>query len=306
MVLKAVLFSFNGIMINDEAIRETLSNQLLLDENLRPDEDDYRQVCLGRSDRACLKGLLAQRGRTMNDEGLDKLLVKKSAAYQDWLDGLEKLPLYPGLDDLIFRCRAAQVKMAIVTGAQRQQVISVLNRTEFSDYFSVIVAGEDVSSDNSKPAPDSYLQAIAQLNARYPDLNVQPDECIAIEAFFAGVEAAQTANIAAVGVAHVYPNHMLQRRATWVVDYLREIKLDWIGEKFGGEPTNTDFRSSDFRSSDSKSTDFKSADFEAELEAQVEIETEETEAETEIETTEETTSEPSSPEPSSSEPSSSK
>ena len=234
MSLKAVLFSFNGIMINDEAIRQTLSDQLLLDENLRPDEDDYKQVCLGRSDRACLKGLLAQRGRTISDDALDKLLHKKTLGYQKWLDELEKLPLYPGLDDLIFRCRAANVKMAIVTGAQQQQVVSVLKKAELTAYFSVIVAGEAVSAEGSKPFPDGYLRAIEQLNVVHPELNLEKSECIAIEDSFAGIESAKRADIPVVGVAHVYPNHMLQRRATWVVDYLREIKLDWIGEKFGG------------------------------------------------------------------------
>lgn len=238
MALKAVLFSFNGIIINDEAIRQALSDQLLLDENLRPDQDDYKQVCLGRSDRACLKGLLAQRGRTTSDESLDKLLVKKTLGYQQWLADLEKLPLYPGLDDLIFRCRAADIKMAIVTGAQRQQVLSVLAKADLGEHFAVIVAGEDVPSAQSKPAPDSYVRAIAQLNARFSDLGLQPDECIAIEDSFAGIEAAKRAAVPVVGVAHVYPNHMLQRRATWVVDYLREIKLDWIGEKFGGDRTH--------------------------------------------------------------------
>lgn len=234
MVLKAVLFSFNGIVINDEAIRQTLSDQLLLDENLRPDEDDYKQVCLGRSDKACLKGLLIQRGRTVGDASLNKLLEKKTAGYQQWLNALDKLPLYPGLDDLIFRCRAANVKMAIVTGAQRQQVVNVLKKAELLDHFSVIVADEDISSEGSKPAPDSYLKAVEQLRKTHPDLNLQKEECIAIEDSFSGIESAKQAHIPVVGVAHVYPNHMLQRRATWVVDYLREIKLDWIGEKFGG------------------------------------------------------------------------
>ena len=82
MALKAVLFGFNGIVINDDTIRQTLTNQLLLDENLRPDEDDYAQMCLGRSDRACLKGLLAQRGRSVSADSLDKMLTKKTAGYQ--------------------------------------------------------------------------------------------------------------------------------------------------------------------------------------------------------------------------------
>jgi len=232
MTLKAALFSFNGIIINDEDIRQELSAQLLLDENLRPDTDDYKQVCFGRSDRACIKALLAQRGRTTSDDALDKMLAKKSAGYHDWLDSLEKLPLYAGLDDLIFRCRAADIKMAIVTGSQRQQVIDVLARTEWSECFSVVVAGDDVPSAGSKPAPDAYLLMIERLNQANPELNLQPGECVAIEDSFAGIESAKRADIPVVGVAHTYPNHMLQRRSTWVVDYLREINLDWIGEKF--------------------------------------------------------------------------
>ncbi len=234
MVLKAALFSFNGIMINDEEIRQTLSEQILLAENLRPDRDDYTAMCLGRSDRACLKALLAQRGRTASEALLTKLLNQESTVYQAWLESLDKLPIYPGLEDLIFRCRTNPMKMAVVTGVERSQVIGVLDRADLSQHFSIVVAGDRLSAEASKPAPDSYFQAIDQLNQAYPELKLTANECIAIEDTFAGIEAAKNAGIPVVGVAHTYPNHMLQRRATWVVDYLREINFDWIGEKFGG------------------------------------------------------------------------
>ncbi len=235
MALKAVLFGFNGIIINDEVIRQTLSEQVLLAENLRPNPDDYHAVCLGKSDRACLKALLFQRGRTLNDEALDKLLAQETAAYRAWLEPQEKLPIYPGLEDLIFRCRTSQVKMAIVTGVERSQVEMVLAQAKLAEHFPIAIAGDDISVAGSKPAPDGYLKAIEQLNVAHPDLQLQASECLAIEDSFAGIEAAKNAGISVVGVAHTYPNHMLQRRATWVVDYLREIKLEWIGEKFGGE-----------------------------------------------------------------------
>jgi beta-phosphoglucomutase len=234
MALKAAFFSFNGIIISDEDIRQTLSEQILLAENLRPNPDDYHDVCLGRSDRACLKALLAQRGRTVNDEALSKLLNQESATYQTWLESQAKLPLYPGLEDLIFRCRAAQVKMAIVTGVERQQVMSVLAQANLSEHFPVVIAGDDISAEGSKPSPDGYLKAIERLNQAHSDLHLHASECIAIEDSFAGIEAAKRAYIPVVGVAHTYPNHMLQRRANWVVDYLREIKFEWIEEKFGG------------------------------------------------------------------------
>ncbi len=234
MVIKAALFSFNGIIINDEEIRQTLSEQILLAENLRPDRDDYLTVCLGRSDRACLKALLAQRGRAASEALLTQLLNQASAGYQAWLEGLAKLPIYPGLEDLIFRCRANHMKMAVVTGVERSQVVSALDRADLSQHFSLVIAGDRLSATASKPAPDSYFQAIDQLNQTHPALKLAPDECIAIEDTFVGIEAAKNAGIPVVGVAHTYPNHMLQRRATWVVDYLREINFDWIGEKFGG------------------------------------------------------------------------
>lgn len=235
MALKAALFSFSGIIINDEDIRKTLSEQVLLAENLRPNEDDYYEVCLGKSDRACLKALLYQRGRDVNKETLDRLLQKESDIYKAWLDDIAKLPIYPGLEDLIFRCRTAQIKMGIVTGAERQQVTEALNRANLTEHFSLIVAGDDISLNGSKPAPDGYISAIARLNEIHLDLQLQSDECIAVEDTFSGIAAAKSANIPVVGVAHTYPNHMLQRRATWVVDYLREINFDWIGEKFGRE-----------------------------------------------------------------------
>ncbi|PZO20957.1 MAG: HAD family phosphatase [Leptolyngbya foveolarum] len=235
MALKAALFSFSGIIINDEDIRKTLSEQVLLAENLRPSEDDYYDVCLGKSDRACLKALLYQRGRDVGTETLDKLLQKESAVYQTWLESIEKPPIYPGLEDLIFRCRAANVEMAIVTGVERQQVTEVLERAQLTEHFPLIVAGDDISLNGSKPSPDGYIRAIARLNELYPDLQLQPNECIALEDTFSGITAAKSAHIPVVGVAHTYPNHMLQRRATWVVDYLREVNFDWIGEKFGGE-----------------------------------------------------------------------
>ena len=39
MVLKAVLLDFNGVVIDDESIHQALIEELLLEENLRPDPE---------------------------------------------------------------------------------------------------------------------------------------------------------------------------------------------------------------------------------------------------------------------------
>ncbi len=229
-MLKAVLFDFNGVIINDEPLYEKLIDELLLEENLRPKPGEFRQFCLGRSDRACLIDLLQHRGRVITEEYASKLLARKSTSYQSAIENLETLPIYPGLQDLIFKLRVAKVKLAIVSGALLAEVELVLKRAQLSDYFSVIVAADQRLP--SKPEPNSYLLAVDRLNQSDPSLNLKPLECLAIEDTFAGIEAAKRARIPVVGVANTYPFHMLQRRANWAVDRLSDLEFDRVQQTY--------------------------------------------------------------------------
>ncbi|MGI0485908.1 HAD family hydrolase [Pantanalinema rosaneae CENA516] len=225
-MLKAVLFDFNGVIIHDEPLHEQLINQLLVEENLRPKRGEFRKFCLGRSDRACLTDLMTARGRTVTTPYLDTLIARKAAAYHHELERLEKVPIYPGVPDLIFNLRAAQLKLAVVSGSLRSEIELVLNRAQLQEAFALIVSGDDPVA--SKPEPDIYLLAVDRLNQQFPGLNLTPPECLVIEDTFAGIEAAKRAGIPVVGVANTYPFHMLQRRANWTVDYLSDLELDRI------------------------------------------------------------------------------
>ncbi len=231
-MLKAVFFGFHGVIINDDDVHPQLIAQLLLAENLRFDPDEYQERYLGRSDRARLTSILQTRGRFVRDEYLDGLLRKKAEGYSEWLRSQPKLALYPGLDDLLYRIRSKHYATAIVTGAQRADVEQVLATAKLTDQFSLVVSASDMPAAASKPAPDSYLAAIDQLNLLNPKLILTPKNCLAIEACFAGIKAAKAANIPVVGVAQVYPYHMIQRCATWAVDYLNEIDFDWIAPRY--------------------------------------------------------------------------
>ncbi|MBD1921342.1 HAD family phosphatase [Microcoleus sp. FACHB-831] len=230
MTLKAVLFDFNGVIINDEPLHRELINEILIAENLRFNPAEYQQFCLGRSDRACLRDLLANRGRVVSDSYLTQLISRKAQAYEQKLESVEKLPIYPGLDDLIFKIRAAQVKIAVVSGALRSEVELVLNRAKLAQYFSAIVGGDDITA--SKPEPDGYLLAVERLNQQYPSLNLKPAECLAIEDTLVGIQAAKRAGVKVVGVAHTYPFHMLQRWANWAVDYLYDLEIERVQQVF--------------------------------------------------------------------------
>lgn len=241
MTLKAVLFDFNGVIINDELIHEQLIEQILIEENLRPKPGEFQKFCLGRSDRVCLTDLLNHRGRVVTETYLQQLIQRKAKAYQQHLEKLEKLPLYPGLEDLIFKLRSRSVsegdslKLAVVSGAIRSEVELVLNRANIAKYFTVIVAGDEITS--SKPEPDGYLLAVERLNQQYSGLNLAPSECLAIEDTLAGIQAAKRAGIGVVGVANTYPFHMLQRQANWTVDYLCDLEIERVQQVYSQQQT---------------------------------------------------------------------
>jgi beta-phosphoglucomutase len=232
MVLKAVLFDFNGVIINDEPLHESLLAQILLEENMRANPDEFREVCLGRSDRACLQDLLMRRGRVVSEDYLSGLIARKSRLYQQQLDSLETVPTYSGITDLIFKIRVANLAMAVVSGAVRSEIEWVLNKLDLAQYFSVIVAGDDIPT--SKPDPAGYLLAVDRLNQQNPSLELKPEECLVIEDTFPGIEAGKNAGMKVVGVANSYPYHMMQRQSNWAVDYLSDLELDRVLQVFAG------------------------------------------------------------------------
>ncbi len=232
MTLKAILFDFNGVIINDEPIHERLLGDLLIGENLRPDPQEFAELCLGRSDRACLMDIFQRRGRLLNEADLDRLLATKADAYVQELSRMDKLPIYAGLDDLIYKCRIADLKLAVVSGARRAEVEQVLEQANLSQYFSLLVTSDDV--DTSKPDPQGYVRAVEQLKQTYPTLNLQPEDCLAIEDTFAGIEAAKRAGLSVVGIANTYPFHMIQRQANWTIDYLNDLELERIQRVLAG------------------------------------------------------------------------
>ena len=232
MTLKAVLFDFNGVIINDEPIHEQLIDEIMIAENLRPSPEDYREFCLGRSDRVCIMELLKSRGRFVEESYLNRIIARKAEAYRRQLEEMAKLPIFPGVEDLIFQIRVAQLPIGVVSGALRSEIEMVLDRAQLLSYFSVIIAGDDIKV--SKPEPDGYLLAVERLNQHYPDLNAKASDCLAIEDTPVGIEAAKRAGMQVVGVANTYPFHMLQRIANWTVDYLNELEFDRVQQVYQG------------------------------------------------------------------------
>ena len=229
-MLKAVLFDFNGVIINDEPIHQELINEILIGENLLPLGSEFAELCLGRSDRVCLRNVLTRRGRQVTEEYLTKLINKKASLYRERLEKLEKLPIYEEIYSFLERVKARDLQIGLVTGAIRSEVESILQQAALGDYFSVIVTGDEIST--SKPQPDGYLLAVERFNRWNFNLQLQPQECLVIEDTFVGCEAAKRAGMQVVGIAHTYPFHFMQRVSNWAIDNFSQLDLDRVEETF--------------------------------------------------------------------------
>ncbi len=230
MVLKAVLFDFNGVIINDESIHHQALEELLLAENLSLQGKELWKMSVGRSDRSCLREILNSCGRFVTDEYLDKLVIKKASIYRQRLQQLVTLPIYPEVIQFIEKMHASSYKLAVVTGSVRSEAELVLKQAEINRYFEAVITGDDINA--SKPDPEGYLLAVNMLNQLNPELNLLPSECLAIEDTFAGIQSAKSAGIQVVAIANTYPFHMLQRRANWTIDAFADLELDRVTKFF--------------------------------------------------------------------------
>ena len=225
MGLKAVFLDLKGVIINDESIQQELIADILLQENLRSDSYDFQRFCLGRSDRDCLKDILKCRGRIVTDDYLTKLIARKTKAYQEKMSQLDPA-IYPNIAEFLSYLQQRELIIGLVTGALKQEAELILEKASLAQYFSLIVAGDDLAT--SKPEPDCYLLAVEKSARQYPNLHLQPSECLAIESTYVGIEAAKKARIQVVGISRTHPLHMLQRRANWTVDSLADIELERV------------------------------------------------------------------------------
>ncbi len=225
-MLKAVIFDFNGVIINDEDIHQELINEILLGENLRPDASEYQDLCLGRSDRACLLNILSRRGRMVSDEYLDNLIEAKTTAYRQRIDTLDELPIYPELKDFLTHLQQHNVRIGLVTGTISSEVKFILEKADILNYFEVIVGGDEIP--RSKPEPDGYLLAVERFNELDNNLQLTPESCLVIEDTPAGIEAAKQAKMQVVGIANTYPYHFMQRLSNWAIDYFSDLDLERV------------------------------------------------------------------------------
>lgn len=220
----AVIFDFDGVIVDTEPLHYQAFQKMLIPRNLGYSWEDYVATYMGFDDRDAFREAFRQGGLPLADHELEQLVADKASIFQEVIaDGVTP---YPGVTTLIQDLHHKGTPLAICSGALRSDILPILNQLGIADCFARIVTADDVP--HSKPDPTSYRIAAEQLISTFPAQLSDANRIIAIEDTPAGISSATGAGLKVIAVTNSYPADQL-RQANRLVSSLEELQCDdWL------------------------------------------------------------------------------
>jgi HAD superfamily hydrolase (TIGR01509 family) len=229
-VLRALLFDFNGVLVNDEPIHLKMMQRALAQEGIELSEADYYERLVGFDDRGCFGALRAGAGERPEPARDMRRVARKAAFYQEAIhrDGY---PFFPGACDLVRDAAGAGMTLALVSGALREEVEQALRQERLRTLFKTVITAEDVAE--GKPDPEGYRRALNELNSQppLPERLFHPHEVLAIEDTASGLRAARGAGFTTLGVAQTHAERNLTE-ADFTVAGLAGLDSNTLRQRF--------------------------------------------------------------------------
>jgi HAD superfamily hydrolase (TIGR01509 family) len=218
-MLRAVIFDFNGIIVDDEPIHFKLFQKVFREEGITLSEKVYYERYLGFDDRGAFTAGFRENKQPLDDAKLQQLIDRKADYYQDMIRN--HVSIFPGVRSLV-SALTEKLPLAVASGALRNEIETILETAGLLYAFKVIVSAEDVK--RGKPAPEIFLKALAELNAGEGAHSIEAANCVVIEDSKEGVRGARHAGMKCLAVTNSYPAELL-REANLVVKSLEEVTL---------------------------------------------------------------------------------
>ena len=221
-MIRAILFDFNGVIINDEPLQLKAYQEVLKTDGVNFTEADYYQ-CAGMNNERFVRWQFENAGQTVAGERVGEIISAKTEKWKKMID--EQIPLFPGVENFIKKC-AQRFALGIVSMANREEIEYILEKTALADCFTTVVSADEVNE--CKPDPECYIKGFQKLDAarltdgHYP--LVQRD-CLVIEDAPAGVAAAKRAGMKVLAVTNTFDEKSLREAGA---DSVTHNLNDWM------------------------------------------------------------------------------
>ena len=216
----AAIFDMDGVLVDSNPFHLEKWVEFLRDHRIPFQRDDLPKLILGQRNDTALRHFF---GPELSDEDSHRLSEELEARFRAAFRPHAK-PL-PGLTDLIAECDRAKIAMGVASSAMAKNVEFVVDALGFRPYFRCLVSGDEVA--HPKPHPEIYLKAAAKLG-------LVPEDCVAFEDSFPGIEAAKQAGMKCVAIGSTFAFAELQTatRADLVVQSFEELTLERLRQLF--------------------------------------------------------------------------
>ena len=212
---RAVVFDFDGVLADSEGLHLAAFQDVFATRGWTLARATYFDRYLGYDDRDLIQAFLTDHSLQASAGEVDILVSEKAKNYDQRLMG--GLILFSTAAACVTRLRGG-FALAIASGSLHSEIEGILKANELGDAFDAIVGADDVPE--SKPAPDSYAEAVLRLHVR-------PEDAVAIEDSHWGLTAAKAAGLKTIGITTSYPRRALHL-ADAVIDSLDEVTPDSI------------------------------------------------------------------------------
>jgi len=218
--IRAVIFDMDGVLTNSEPLINTAAIAMFKEKGLMVHPEDFLPF-VGTGEERYVAGVAEKYHFPLD------AVAAKQRTYEIYLDLVpSQLEAFPGVHDLVRRCRRADLRLAVASSADKIKVVANLKKIELPpETWDAVITGERV--EQKKPAPDIFLTA-----AR--DLGVLPAQCVVVEDAVNGIEAAKAAGMRCVAVAQTFPAERLQA-ANIVRDKISDVRLSDLSPNMHSE-----------------------------------------------------------------------
>jgi HAD superfamily hydrolase (TIGR01509 family) len=209
-MLSAVLFDLDGVLADSETWWNQIDAKLLAGYGVTY-RGEYHQNVLGVSYRIAVEFYKKAFGLSVPAE---KMMRRRGEIATEFF--ANRIGLFPHVKDVLVELRQIKLHLAVATSSVSASARPFLNRHQLTEFFEVIVTGEEVK--HGKPAPDIYLCAAQHLG-------VPAAECLVVEDALSGVAAAIAARMRVVAIPdrRFVDAREYEKQADYVLTDLKEL-----------------------------------------------------------------------------------
>jgi beta-phosphoglucomutase len=217
--MKAAIFDMDGTLTDSEPLHFLAAKMVLQEFDIEISESDFHKT-VGMADDEIWRFLI-KNYRLKAD--IDDLLRRKDRHYLEIIErGLVRTA---GLLKFLDVLKADDIRMAVVSSANRLSVDATLKQLEIYDYFDITISADDVTE--KKPSPEPYLLCLK-------NLGLGAEDCIVFEDSPAGVKSAKAAGMRCVALLSYFKKQAL-KNADFFINSFEDInelvKQKWIKVK---------------------------------------------------------------------------